>query len=158
MAFWLLKSEPSEFSWNDLLQKPNRQEIWDGVRNYQARNYIRSMRPGDLALFYHSSIPEPAIMGIVRIISDPFPDPSQFDPRSPYYDPRSSRENPRWYSVFVQAIQTFYPPIERSELKKDHRLQTMELFRKGSRLSVMPVLAEHWQILTKYPYKLEELP
>jgi predicted RNA-binding protein with PUA-like domain len=147
MAYWLLKSEPNTYSWNDLLDQPDQTDIWDGVRNYQARNYLRSMKQGDLAFFYHSVVKPQVIMGIVEIIGEPFPDPTQFDPSSPYFDPKASPEKPRWTAVRVKASFSFDPPISRDELKLIQELQSMVLLQKGSRLSVQPVTKEEWKII-----------
>jgi predicted RNA-binding protein with PUA-like domain len=147
---WLLKSEPSDFSFSDLKRCPDRRTAWDGVRNYQARNFIRDhMAEGDLAFFYHSSCPEPGIAGIVRIASPPYPDETAFDRRDKHFDAASRRENPRWYAVDVRFERELDNPITLRELKqhKDHSLAGLNLLRRGNRLSVMPISAAEWEFI-----------
>ena len=142
--YWLMKSEPDAFSIDDLKRK--KREAWDGVRNYQARNYMRDgMRPGDQVFFYHSNCAEPGIVGIAQVATDAYPDPSQFDPKSNYFDPGSSRDNPRWMLVEVKFVKKLKRTITLKELQADAALDGMVLVRKGSRLSVQPVEAAHWQ-------------
>ncbi|MGB3462745.1 EVE domain-containing protein [Rhodanobacter lindaniclasticus] len=148
MNHWLMKSEPDAFSIDDLRRK--KREAWDGVRNYQARNFMRDgMRPGDQVFFYHSNCAVPGIVGIAEVATDAYPDPSQFDPKSKYFDPGSSRDNPRWMLVDVKFVKKLKRTISLDELKSDPALDGMALLRKGNRLSVMPVEAAHWRhILT----------
>ena len=148
MNHWLMKSEPEAFSIDDLKRK--KREAWDGVRNYQARNFMRDgMRPGDQVFFYHSNCAVPGIVGIAEVATDAYPDPSQFDPKSKYFDPGSSRDNPRWMLVDVKFVKKFKRTISLDEMKSDPALDGMALLRKGNRLSVMPVEATHWRhILT----------
>jgi len=142
--YWLMKSEPDAFSIDDLKRK--KQEAWDGVRNYQARNYMRDgMRVGDKVFFYHSNCAEPGIVGIATVATDAYPDPSQFDPKSKYFDPGSSRDNPRWLLVDVKFAKKLKRTITLKELQTDPALDGMVLVRKGSRLSVQPVDAGHWE-------------
>ena len=142
--YWLMKSEPDAFSIDDLKRK--KQEAWDGVRNYQARNYMRDgMRVGDKVFFYHSNCAEPGIVGIATVATDAYPDPSQFDPKSKYFDPGSSRDNPRWMLVDVKFAKKLKRTITLKELQTDPALDGMVLVRKGSRLSVQPVDAGHWE-------------
>ena len=142
--YWLMKSEPDAFSIDDLKRK--KQEAWDGVRNYQARNYMRDgMRVGDKVFFYHSNCAEPGIVGIATVATDAYPDPSQFDPKSKYFDPGSSRDNPRWLLVDVKFAKKLKRTITLKELQADPALDGMVLVRKGSRLSVQPVDAGHWE-------------
>ncbi|GAB3786943.1 EVE domain-containing protein [Dyella agri] len=142
--YWLMKSEPDAFSIDDLKRK--KQEAWDGVRNYQARNYMRDgMRVGDKVFFYHSNCAEPGIVGIATVATDAYPDPSQFDPKSKYFDPGSSRDNPRWLLVDVKFVKKLKRTITLKELQADAALDGMVLVRKGSRLSVQPVEAGHWE-------------
>lgn len=144
MNHWLMKSEPDTFSIDDL--KRNRQEPWDGVRNYQARNFMRDdMRPGDEVFFYHSNCSVPGIVGIAQIATDAYPDPTQFDPESHYFDPASTRDKPRWMLVDVKFVRKLKRTISLPELKDDPLLAGMPLVRKGNRLSVMPVEAGHWK-------------
>lgn len=148
MNHWLMKSEPEAFSIDDLKRK--KREAWDGVRNYQARNYMRDgMRVGDKVFFYHSNCAEPGIVGVAEVATDAYPDPSQFDPKSKYFDPGSSRDNPRWMLVDVKFVKKLKRTITLKELQADPALDGMVLLRKGSRLSVQPVEAAHWNhILT----------
>lgn len=137
MAYWLLKSEPQTFSIHDL--ERDQTALWDGVRNYQARNYLRSMHPGDRAFFYHSSTAVPGIVGLCRIHRAHLVDPSQFDPHSPYFDPRSSLEQPRWWTVEVQFERAFAQPLPLETLRQQFTPEELALLRRGNRLSVMPV-------------------
>jgi predicted RNA-binding protein with PUA-like domain len=148
MNHWLMKSEPDTFSIDDLKRKDR--EAWDGVRNYQARNYMRDgMRKGDKVFFYHSNCAEPGIVGIAEVVTEAYPDPTQFDPKSKYFDPASSRDNPRWMLVEVKFVKKLKRTITLKELQGDPALSDMPLVRKGNRLSVMPVSAAEWRhILT----------
>ena len=146
MAYWLYKSEPFKFSWEKLKSKGEAGEEWDGVRNYQARNYMRDgMRVGDKVFFYHSNCAEPGIVGIAQVATDAYPDPSQFDPKSKYFDAASSRDNPRWMLVDVKFVKKLKRTITLRELQADAALDGMVLLRKGNRLSVQPVEAAHWE-------------
>jgi predicted RNA-binding protein with PUA-like domain len=143
---WLMKSEPEAFSIDDLKRK--RREAWDGVRNYQARNFMRDgMRPGDRVFFYHSNCVTPGIVGIAEVATDAYPDPSQFDPKSKYFDPGSSRDQPRWMLVDVKFVKKLKRTISLDELKDHAALAEMPLLRKGNRLSVMPVGAAEWKYI-----------
>ena len=146
--YWLMKSEPDAFSIDDLKRKG--QEAWDGVRNYQARNFMRDgMHVGDKVFFYHSNCDEPGIVGIAEVATDAYPDPSQFDPKSKYFDAASSRDNPRWMLVDVKFIKKLKHTISLKALQAEPVLAEMALVRKGNRLSVMPIGAEEWRhILT----------
>lgn len=144
--YWLMKSEPGEFSIDDLSARPSKTEPWDGVRNYQARNIMRDeMKPGDQAFFYHSACEEPGIVGIVRIASDAYPDPTAFDPQDKHYDPKSDRDDPRWFLVDVEFVRKLKRTISLRELKQHETLSDMVLLRRGNRLSVMPVSEDHWR-------------
>jgi predicted RNA-binding protein with PUA-like domain len=146
MNYWLMKSEPDAFSIDDLKRKKH--EAWDGVRNYQARNFMRDgMRVGDGVFFYHSNCAEPGIAGLAEVASDAYPDPSQFDPKSKYFDPGSSRDNPRWMLVDVKFVKKLKRVITLDELKTQPKLEGMTLLRKGNRLSVMPVDAAEWKYI-----------
>ena len=146
ISHWLMKSEPDAFSIDDLERKG--QEAWDGVRNYQARNFMRDgMRIGDKVFFYHSNCAEPGIVGIAEVATDAYPDPSQFDPKSDYFDSGSTRDNPRWMLVEVKFVKKFKRTITLDELKQQDALAEMALVRKGNRLSVMPVSEEHWNVV-----------
>jgi predicted RNA-binding protein with PUA-like domain len=146
MACWLMKSEPDAYS-IDELEKDGR-EMWDGIRNYQARNMMRDdMRIGDNVFFYHSNCKEPAIVGLARVASEPYPDPTQFDPDEKYYDPKSEAENPRWILVDVEFVRKLARPITLAELKAHPGLEGMILTRKGNRLSIMPVSDDHRDLI-----------
>jgi predicted RNA-binding protein with PUA-like domain len=148
MKYWLMKTEPSVFSWDDLRSHPAQTTQWEGVRNYQARNFMRDqMKIGDHVFFYHSAIKLPAIMGTAQVVREAYPDPFAFDKDSPYYDPKSSAEAPRWVMVDIQYKSTFAEPITLDELKQVQGLASMMLLQKGSRLSVQPVLPGEWQII-----------
>jgi len=146
-AYWLMKSEPDEFSIEDLARAPHRRTPWFGVRNYQARNFMRDgMSVGDGVLFYHSSCPEPGIAGIARVASAPYPDPTQFDRKSPYYDPKSKRDAPRWMLVDVELVKkTRLMPLD--EMRGYRELQDMVTLRRGNRLSVTPVGPHEWRFI-----------
>jgi predicted RNA-binding protein with PUA-like domain len=145
MNYWLMKSEPDEVSVDDALAAPGATVPWTGVRNYQARNFMRdAMRVGDGVLFYHSSCAEPGIVGIARVASQPYPDPTQFDPKSPYHDPASKREEPRWQLVDVQVLRKTRN-LTLPELRADPALQDLLVLKKGNRLSITPVEAKHWK-------------
>lgn len=147
MNYWLMKSEPETFSIDDLIKRPKQTEPWEGVRNYQARNFLRQMKLHDKAFFYHSNCKEPGIIGIVEIIKEAEPDKTAFDVRSKYYDPKSTLENPRWYLVQVRFLEKFQQTIPLSLLKSDPRLSKMALVKTGNRLSVMSVTAAEWKII-----------
>jgi predicted RNA-binding protein with PUA-like domain len=148
MPFWLMKSEPDECSIDDALAAPGRITPWSGVRNYQARNFMRdAMRIGDGVLFYHSSCPAPGIAGLAEVASAAYPDPSQFDRRSDYYDAKSRRSAPRWMLVDVRALKkTRLVPL--AELRCQEQLKRMWLLRPGSRLSITPVRPAEWRHIT----------
>lgn len=148
MAYWLMKSEPDAYSIDDL--ERDEREPWDGIRNYQARNFMRDeMKVGDQVFFYHSSCPEPGIVGTMSIVSEPYDDPTQFDPEAKYYDPKSNPEKPRWQLVDVQFEEKFERTIALAQLKMNPKLEGMRLLQKGNRLSIMPVTAAHWRAILK---------
>ncbi|HXH01747.1 MAG TPA: EVE domain-containing protein [Candidatus Competibacteraceae bacterium] len=146
MGYWLLKSEPEVFGIDDLASRPGQSEPWDGVRNYQARNMLRDqMRLGDLAFFYHSNTALPGIVGIVEIVREGYPDDTAFDPLHQYYDPASSRDQPRWYRVDVKLVRRLGRTISLAELREHAAaLGDFPLLKRGNRLSVMPVSAAQW--------------
>ena len=147
MRYWLMKSEPDEVSIDDVLAAPRHTVAWFGVRNYQARNFMRDgMQEGDLAFFYHSSCAEPGIAGIVEVASGAYPDATQFDPGSHYYDAKATPEQPRWISVDVKALRKTRL-LSLKELRSCPELEGMRLLAKGSRLSVMPVEAAEWKFI-----------
>lgn len=143
-----MKSEPTEVSIDDLVSLPNRQVEWFGVRNYQARNFMKNdMKPGDLAIFWHSSCANPGIYGIVKVVTAAHPDSHQFDFNSEYYDPKSSVDNPRWWCVDVQLMtKTKYIPI--SQLRSVPALANMQVLQKGNRLSITPLTGDEWHIIS----------
>ena len=148
MGYWLMKSEPSVFGIDDLKAKPQRTSFWDGVRNYQARNFMRDgMKKGDKVFFYHSSCPEPGIVGIATIAREAYPDATAFDKKSPYYDPKSTPDKPIWIGVDVKFVKQFKRVISLEELKQEPQLDGFTLLRRGNRLSVMPVSEEHWNVV-----------
>jgi predicted RNA-binding protein with PUA-like domain len=149
LKYWLMKSEPDEFSIDDLVHAPKQTTAWFGVRNFQARNFMRDeMRVGDRAFFYHSSCPEPGVAGIVEIVAPAHPDLSQFDPKSPYYDPKSTREDPRWVNVDVKLVEkTRLVPL--AEMREHPALADMVTLRRGNRLSITPVTPAEWKVLAK---------
>jgi predicted RNA-binding protein with PUA-like domain len=147
--YWLMKSEPTAFSIQDLADAKGRTTQWDGVRNYQARNYMRAMRVGDQALFYHSNADPPSAVGIVRVVREAYPDHTAFDPANSHYDPSSTPAKPLWDMVDIQLVRVFARPLSLDLLRKQPGLRAMELLRKGSRLSVQPVSRQEWQTILK---------
>ncbi len=147
MKYWLMKTEPDECSIDDALAAPGRITPWSGVRNYQARNFMRDeMRLGDGVLFYHSSCPEPGIAGIAEVASAAYVDKTQFDPKSPYYDPESKKDEPRWSNVDVRALRKTRL-VSLAELRTHKRLAKMRLLRPGNRLSITPVSEAEWSYI-----------
>jgi predicted RNA-binding protein with PUA-like domain len=149
MQYWLMKSEPDEVSIDDLEAAPEQRVPWFGVRNYQARNFMRdAMQVGDLAFFYHSSCAEPGIAGICEVCSEPYPDESQFAEQGPYFDPKSTPENPRWWLRDVHFVaKSRLIPL--AELRLYPELANMRLLARGNRLSIMPVTPAEWVFITK---------
>ena len=146
MNYWLMKSEPDAFSIDDL--KEVKVEPWDGIRNYQARNFMRDqMKVGDKAFFYHSSCDVPGIVGIMRINSKPYPDHTAFDTKNKYFDAKSDPENPRWMMVDVKFVKKLKQPITLQTLKACDELDGMQLLKRGNRLSIMPVEEDHWNFI-----------
>ncbi len=146
MAYWLMKSEPDDYSIDDL--ERDGVEPWDGIRNYQVRNMFRDdMKVGDKAFFYHSSCKVPGVVGLMTIASKPYPDPSQFDPDAKYYDPKSDPEDPRWLLVDVKFQRKTRKNITLTEIKEQDGLDGFPLIRRGNRLSVFPVDKKHWDIV-----------
>jgi len=143
MTYWLMKSEPDVYSIDDL--ERDGREMWDSIRNYQARNMMRDdMTVGDEVFFYHSSCKEPGIVGIAKVASEAYPDPTQFDKKSKYYDPKSDKDNPRWWLVDVEFVRKTKRNVTLTEIKAQKSLGDMILTRKGNRLSIMPVSKKHW--------------
>ncbi len=147
MQYWLFKSEPHSYSFEQL--RKDGTTLWSGVRNYQARNTMMTMKVGDLGFFYHSSIAEPHIAGICKVIRTAFADPTQFDAKSDYYDPKATPEKPRWMNVEVAFEKAFALPITLAQLRAEPRLEGMVLLSRGSRLSVQPVSPAEWKLITK---------
>lgn len=148
VRYWLFKSEPSAFSIDHLAQSPKQTAPWDGVRNYQARNYLRDgVQPGDLVCFYHSSEEPLGIFGTMRVARAAYPDFTQFDPKSKYYDAKSPVDNPRWMMVDVQLIQKFDTPVLREALAAHEVTAGMLVMKKGMRLSIQPVTAAEWKAI-----------
>ncbi|TAN06213.1 MAG: EVE domain-containing protein [Rhodanobacteraceae bacterium] len=145
MQRWLMKTEPGTFSIDDL--RTRKTEPWDGVRNYQARNFIRAMRRGDAVLIYHSACPAPGVAGIAKVASAPKPDPTQFDPKNHHYDSTSKREDPRWTLVDVQFVRKLKRVVPLDEIKALTGLGDFALTRRGNRLSVLPVTDKQWNAI-----------
>ncbi len=148
MAYWLMKSEPDTYSIDDLAAKsPN---MWEGCRNYVVRNYLRDeMKDGDLAFFYHSSCPEAGIVGTMKIVGEPYPDPTQFDPSSDYFDEKSPKDNPRWVVHDVEFLEKYSRVISIAELRAEPGLEEMVTLKKGNRLSITRVSDAEWAIVEK---------
>ncbi|MDH3688842.1 MAG: EVE domain-containing protein [Gammaproteobacteria bacterium] len=150
MKYWLMKSEPDAYGINDLIAQPARTDHWDGIRNYQARNFMsKEMKVGDQAFFYHSSCAEPGIVGIVKIAREAYLDFTAFDSKSKYYDPKSTPEKPRWFMVDVKFVRKLKRPITLQELKAQEPLQEMRLLQRGNRLSILPVSKREWDYIVK---------
>jgi len=147
MQYWLFKTEPNTFSWEDLKACPNETTEWEGVRNYQARNFFKTMKKGDLVFFYHSVVKPMGIYGVAEITKEAYPDHYQFDPNSNYYDGKSNPDDPRWLMVDVKRKQDFDQVITRDELKTVPGLEDMMLLQKGSRLSIQPVTEKEWKVI-----------
>lgn len=145
--YWLMKSEPNEFSLQDLAMRPGQTEPWDGVRNYQARNFMRAMQPGDGVLFYHSNCALPGVVGLAEVSRSAYPDPTQFDPGNSHYDPCSDPANPRWDLVEVRYVRAFPRTVSLDELRQTPGLESNPVVRRGNRLSIMPVTPAEWQIV-----------
>lgn len=145
MRYWLFKSEPHAFSFEDLAR--DRTTPWSGVRNFQARNNMMEMKLGDRGLFYHSSIPQPAAVGICEVIREAYPDFTAFDKQGEYYDPRSKPDKPIWQMVDVQYVEPLKRPVTLAEMRADPRLVGMALLKRGQRLSVQPIMPHEWEII-----------
>lgn len=144
-----MKSEPDAFSIDDLRARPRRTESWDGVRNYQARNFMRAMRAGDLAFFYHSSCTVPGIAGIIEIACAAYPDFTAWDPKNPHYDSKSAPDRPIWFMVDVRLRRKLKHPIALAALRANPKIGDMLLLRRGSRLSIQPVTPREWDVILK---------
>jgi len=153
MNHWLIKSEPDVFSIRDLAKAKRQTTHWEGVRNYQARNFLRAMQVGDLALYYHSNATPSAVAGVVEIVRTAYPDPTAWDPKSDYHDPKASPENPVWSMVDVKLVEIFPREVPLDELRAVSALAGMELLRRGSRLSVQPVTAAQFRAIEKLGHR-----
>ncbi|MBX3174476.1 MAG: EVE domain-containing protein [Gemmatimonadaceae bacterium] len=150
MNYWLVKSEPEAFSWDELLKSPKKTTFWDGVRNYQARNTMRDlMKKGDRVFFYHSSADPTGITGICEVVKEGYPDHTAFDPKDTHYDPKSKKDAPTWFMVDLKAVESFKQILTLAELKKLKGLEKMVLLQRGSRLSVQPVTAKEWGVVCR---------
>lgn len=145
-SFWLFKSDPEDFGWDDLERAPEQTTCWDGVRNYQARNFLRdSIKLGDRVLFYHSQSDPPALMGLCEVVREAYPDPTAWEVGHHHYDPKASPDNPPWVMVDIRLVERFPQPVPLERLRAEAVLEGLELLRKGSRLSIQPVSAEHFK-------------
>lgn len=147
MAYWLMKSEPDVFGIDELKNAPGGADHWDGVRNYQARNYMRDMKKGDDVLFYHSNCKEPGVAGLATVAREAYPDHTAFDPEDPHYDPKSDPDKPRWFMVDIKYRRKLKRVISLTELKQYRTLKDMPLVRRGNRLSIMPVTKKQWDFI-----------
>lgn len=153
MAYWLMKSEPSDVSIDDLAKLSNQTVPWYGVRNYQARNFMRDdMKVGDGVLFYHSSCPEPGVAGLAKVSSAAYPDETQFLPKNKYFDPKSTRETPRWFNVDVRLVKKTRL-VSLQELRDHPHLESLRILQRGNRLSITPVTSAEWKIISKLAEK-----
>ena len=144
---WLLKTEPDVFSFSDLLAAPAQTTLWEGVRNYQARNFMRVMRPGDAVLVYHSSTRPAGVAGLAEIVREARPDPTQFDAQSPYFDPKASPDAPRWDAVKVRGVAALSHFVPLAALKEEPELQTLKILQRGNRLSVTPLTEGEFRVI-----------
>ena len=149
MNYWLMKSEPDVFSFSDLKKRPRQTEPWNGVRNYQARNFMQSMEIGELGVFYHSNCPEPGIAGVMKISRTAYPDATSWDPQSDYFDPKSTPDHPRWFMVDVTYQARFPRFVSLAKMKSMPELEELLTLRRGNRLSVMPVEKKHFDIICR---------
>ncbi len=150
MNYWLMKSEPETFGIGHLQNSPNKTHCWDGVRNYQARNYMRDvMQVGDKVFFYHSNCKVPGIVGIAEIVSESYPDYTAFDPASKYYDPKTKSTNPRWFMRDIKLVKIFKNVISIKDLRAKADLAQMIILRPGNRLSITPITEQEWQTINK---------
>jgi len=146
--YWLVKTEPSTFSFDDLVASPKKTSRWDGVRNYAARNHLRAMQKGDLVFVYHSSVIPSAIVGVAEVVREAYPDPTALDPKDPHFDPKSKADDPTWVMVDLRAVEPLKRPVTLDEVKKTKGLEKMALVRLG-RLSVQPVTLGEYEIIRK---------
>ncbi len=157
--YWLLKSDAESFSWDDLWNAPNRTTHWDGVRNFQARNYLRDeMKKGDLAFFYHSGGDNPGIIGIAEVVREGYPDPTAVDPKDPHYDPRTKGGESQWSMIDIHAVEKLNRPVTLAEMRTKPELEGMPLLKKGQRLSVQKVGPTEWNAVIALSNKHTEGP
>jgi len=150
MKYWLMKSEPEVFSIDDLINAKNQTTFWDGVRNYQARNYIRDeMKVGDKVIFYHSNSEPPSAVGVCEIVKEAYPDFTAFDPENPHYDPKSKKDSPTWFMVDIKFVKKFSHFVSINEMRENKKLQNMKLLQRGNRLSVMPLSKDEFNEIIK---------
>ena len=150
MKYWLMKSEPDVYGIDHLCAEKRKTDHWDGIRNYQARNFIRDeMKKGDLAFFYHSNCEEPAIVGLMEIVREAYPDYTAFVANEKYFDAKSDPDNPRWFMVDVRFKKKFKSPVTLKALKEEKALAQMRLVQRGNRLSILPVVAKEWKHILK---------
>lgn len=148
MNYWLMKSEPDVYGFEHLLAEPNQTGMWDGIRNYQARNFMRdSMKLGDKVLFYHSNTKPPGVVGVAEIVTEAYPDPTQFDPNEKYFDAKANPENPRWVVVDIKAIRKLNSFVSLEMIKAEPELASMRLVQKGNRLSIMPLEKNEFEFI-----------
>lgn len=153
MRYWLMKSEPDCFSIDDLAKQPKKTTCWSGVRNYQARNFMKEMELGDQVFFYHSSTEPPHIAGIAEVVKKAYPDHTALDPKDDHYDPKATPEKPIWEMVDIKLVKKFDAPLSLDDLRPVSALEKMELLKRGSRLSVQPVTAAEWNAIEKLAAK-----
>ena len=150
MNYWIFKSEPDAYGWNDLLKEENQTEHWDGVRNYQARNFLRDkIKIGDKVFFYHSNCKIPGIIGVTTVVKNGYPDHTAFDSSQKYYDPKSDPENPRWFMVDIKAEKELPNFVSLHDMKSIPELTDMKLLKKGNRLSVLPIEKQHFEFILR---------
>jgi predicted RNA-binding protein with PUA-like domain len=148
--YWLFKSDPEEFSFDDLKKSKNQTTFCDGIRNYQARNFIRDeMKKGDGVLFYHSSSDPLAITGICEIVKEGYPDHTQFDSKNDHFDPKADKKNPTWFMVDIKLVKEFKTPVTLDQIKANPKLKNMKLIQRGQRLSIQPVTKDEWEEILK---------
>jgi predicted RNA-binding protein with PUA-like domain len=152
--YWFVKSEPEVFSFDDLLAAPEGITSWDGVRNYQARNFMRKMKVGDEVLFHHSSSKPPAVVGVAEVVKESYPDETQFDPESLYYDAKATPDKPRWLALDVRAGRKLTRPVTLQEIKNEPSLRDSRLVQRGNRLSVMPLTEEEFRRILEMAHLL----
>lgn len=154
MKYWLMKSEPTDFSIDDLAKAPKKTTYWDGVRNYQARNFMRDeMKIGDQVLYYHSNTKPAGVVGVCEVVKEGYPDFSAFDPEDKHYDPKSNSENPTWIMVDIKLKKKFKNIVTLTEIKENKKLRNMKLVQRGNRLSVMPVTKKEFEEILKMSEK-----